>query len=82
MDSYNTIRRIQLYSVRLLHVSALLFLTHLDILYPKFINLPSIFKDKSVITSIPTNLFKISNPLSFVISIINLFVVLFLTITN
>ena len=42
----------------------------------EFINLPSIFKDKSVISSIPTYL-KMRNPLSFVISIINLFVVLF-----
>ena len=42
-----------------------------------FINLPSIFKDKSVISSIPTY-FEIRNPLSFVISIINLFIVLFL----
>ena len=41
-----------------------------------FINLPSIFKDESVISSIPTYL-KIRNPLSFVINIINLFVVLF-----
>ena len=47
----------------------------------EFINLPSIYKDKSVISSIPTY-WKIMNPLSFVISIINLFVVLFLTITN
>ena len=47
----------------------------------EFINLPSIFKDKSVISSIPT-FFEIRNPLSFVISIIILFVVLFLTITN
>ena len=46
-----------------------------------FINLPSIFKVKSVIPSILTIL-KIRNPLSFVISIINLFVVLFLTIKN
>ena len=47
----------------------------------EFIKLPIIFKDKSVISSIPTY-FEIRNPLSFVISIINLFVVLFLTITN
>ena len=47
----------------------------------EFINLPSIFKDKSVISSIPTY-FENKDPLSFVISIINLFVVLFLTITN
>ena len=47
----------------------------------EFINLPSRFKDKSVISSIPTYL-KIRNPFSFVISIINLFVVLFSTITN
>ena len=47
----------------------------------EFINLPSIFKDKSVISSILLIL-KIRNPLSFVISKINLFVVLFLTITN
>ena len=47
----------------------------------EFINLPSIFKDKSFISSIPTFL-KIRNPLSFVISTINIFVVLFLTITN
>ena len=47
----------------------------------EFINLPSIFKDKSVISSIPTY-FEIRNHLSFVISIINLFVVLFLIITN
>ena len=47
----------------------------------EFINLPSIFKDKSVISSILLIL-KTRNPLSFVISIINLFVVLFLTITN
>ena len=47
----------------------------------EFINVPSIFKDKSVISSITTYL-KIRSPLLFVISIINLFVVLFLTITN
>ena len=47
----------------------------------EFINLPGIFKDKSVISSIPTYL-KIRNPQSFVISIINLFVVLFLTISS
>ena len=47
----------------------------------EFIKLPSIFKDISVISSIPTYL-KMRNPLSFVISIINLFLVLFLTITN
>ena len=47
----------------------------------EFINLPSIFKDKSVISSIPTYL-KIRNPVSFVISIVNLFVGLSLTITN
>ena len=47
----------------------------------EFINLPSIFKDKSV--SLPFLLIlKLRNHLSFVISIINLFVVLFLTITN
>ena len=46
----------------------------------EFINLPSIFKDKSVISSISTFL-KIRNPISFVISIINLFL-LFLTIIN
>ena len=42
----------------------------------EFINLPSIFKDKSVISSIPTYNFKIRYSLSFVISTINLFVVL------
>ena len=42
----------------------------------EFINLLSIFKDKSVISSIPIY-FEKRNPLSFVISIINLFVVLF-----
>ena len=47
----------------------------------EFINLPSIFKYKSVISFIPTFL-KIRNPLSFVISTRNLFIVLFLTITN
>ena len=47
----------------------------------EFINLPSIFKDESVI-SLFLLILKIRNPLSFVISIINLFVVLFLTITN
>ena len=47
----------------------------------EFINLPSIFKDNSVISSIPTY-FENKESLSFVISIINLFVVLFLTITN
>ena len=47
----------------------------------EFINLPSIFKDKSVIFSIPI-LLKIRNPLKFVKGTINLFVVLFLTITN
>ena len=47
----------------------------------EFINLDSIFKDKSVISSIPTY-FENKESLSFVISIINLFVVLFLTITN
>ena len=46
----------------------------------EFINIPSIFKDKSVISSIPTySYFENKWPLSFVISIINLFVVLFLT---
>ena len=49
----------------------------------EFINLPSIFKDKSVISSIPTYFENKESPiLSFVISIINLFVVLFLAITN
>ena len=48
----------------------------------EFINLPSIFKDKSVISNLFLLILKIRNPLSFVISIINLFVVLFLTITN
>ena len=47
----------------------------------EFINLPSIFKDKSVISSIPTYFENKESP-TFVISIINLFVVLFLTITN
>ena len=47
----------------------------------ELINLPSIFKDKSVISSIPTYI-ESKESLSFVISIINLFVVLFLTITN
>ena len=47
----------------------------------EFLNLPSIFKNNSVISSI-LHILKIRNPLSFVISIINLFVVLFLTITN
>ena len=47
----------------------------------EFINLPIIFKDKSVISSIPTY-FENEESLSFVISTINLFVVLFLTITN
>ena len=47
----------------------------------EFINLPSIFNEQSVISSIHTYLKK-RNPLSFVISIINLFIVLFLTITN
>ena len=42
----------------------------------EFINLPSIFEDKSVIFLFLLNL-KIRNSLSFVISIINLFVVLF-----
>ena len=46
----------------------------------EFINLPSIFKDKSVISSIPTY-FENKESLSFVVSIINLFEVLFLTIT-
>ena len=47
----------------------------------EFNNVPSIFKDKSVISSIPTY-FENKKPLSFVVSIINLFVVLFLTITE
>ena len=45
----------------------------------EFINLPSIFKDKSDISSIPAYF---ENPLSFVISIINLIVELFFIITN
>ena len=45
----------------------------------EFINLPSIFKDKSLLFLL---ILKIRNPLSFVISIINLFLVLFLTITK
>ena len=44
-----------------------------------FINLLSIFKDKSLLFLL---ILKIRNPLSFVISIINLFVILSLTITN
>ena len=47
----------------------------------EFTSLTSIFKDKSVISSDPTFL-KIRKPLSFVISTINLFVVLILNITN
>ena len=47
----------------------------------EFINLPSIFKDKSVISSIPTYFENKESPI-VVISIINLFVVPFLTITN
>ena len=47
----------------------------------EFINLPSIFKDKSVISSISTYFENKESPI-IVISIINLFVVLFLTITN
>ena len=47
----------------------------------EFINLPIIFKDKSVISSIPTNFENEESPI-IVISTINLFVVLFLTITN
>ena len=47
----------------------------------EFINLPSIFKDK-LLSLLFLLILKIRNPLSFVISIINLFVVLFLTITN
>ena len=47
----------------------------------EFINLPSILKIN--LLSLPFLLIlKIRSPLSFVISIINLFVVLFLTITN
>ena len=48
----------------------------------EFINLPSVFKDKSVISPIPTYFENKEYPLSFVISTINLSVVLFLTITN
>ena len=47
----------------------------------EFINLPTIFKDKSVISSIPSD-FENKEALSFVISIINLFAVLFLNMTN
>ena len=47
----------------------------------EFINLPSIFKNKSVISSIPTYFENKESPI-VVISIINLFVVLLLTITN
>ena len=47
----------------------------------EFINFPSIFKDKSV-SLLFLLILKIRNPLSFIISIINLFVVLFLTMTN
>ena len=47
----------------------------------EFINLPSIFK-ANLLSLLFLLILKIRNPLSFVISIINLFVVLFLTITN
>ena len=47
----------------------------------EFINLPCIFKD-NLLSLLFLLILKIRNPLSFVISIINLFVVLFLTITN
>ena len=47
----------------------------------EFINLPSIFKDK-MLSLLFLLILKIRNPLSFVISVIILFVVLFLTITN
>ena len=47
----------------------------------ELINLPSIFKDKSVISSIPTYFENKESPI-IVISTKNLFVVLFITITN
>ena len=47
----------------------------------EFINLSSIFKDKSVISSIPSYFENKESPM-IVINIINLFVVLFLTIIN
>ena len=47
------------------------------------INFPSIFKEKSVISSIPTYFENKESPIiSFVLNMLNLFVVLFLTITN
>ena len=47
----------------------------------EFVNLPSVFKDKSAISSIPTYFENKESPI-ICYNIINLFVVLFLTITN